>query len=147
MKLNWGTGIAIFYGAFVLVMIFMVVKSAQNQSHLVQEHYYDKDLNYEEFRQKRENARDVASQVTISYVQKDKRIYFDFPKGISQATGVIDLYRPSNKFLDKSFRIKLDENNRMFIPVTREIPAGLWKVQVDWESGGKKFFQEKSIVI
>ena len=147
MKLNWGTGIAIFYGAFVLVMIFMVVKSAQNQSHLVQEHYYDKDLNYEEFRQKRENARDVKRQVAISYSRADQRIYFDFPKDIGEASGEVALYRPSNKFLDKSFKIRLDDNKRMFIPVTREIPAGLWRIQVDWEAGGRKYFQEKSMVL
>lgn len=147
MKLNWGTSIAIFYGAFVLIMVFMVIKSAQNQSHLVQEHYYDKDLNYEEFRQKRENARDAARQVTIRYERKEKRIYFDFPKDIEKASGEIALYRPSNKFLDKSFRIRLDESNQMFIPVTRETPAGLWKIRVDWETGGRKYFQEKSIVL
>ncbi len=147
MKLNWGTGIAIFYSAFVLVMIFMVVKSAQNQSHLVQEHYYDKDLNYEEFRQKRENARDVKRQVSIRYEKTERRIYFDFPKDIDAATGDIALYRPSNKFLDKKFKITLDEEKRMYIPVTREIPAGLWRIQVDWEAGGRKYFQEKTMVL
>lgn len=147
MKLNWGTGIAIFYSCFVLVMIFMVIKSAQNQSHLVQEHYYQKDLNYESFRQKRQNATNMSEQVKINFAASQKAIHITFPDQMVGATGKVSLYRPSNKFLDKSFDLKLNEQSSMSIPVPKEMAKGLWKVQVDWSSKGKQYYSEENLVL
>jgi len=147
MKLNWGTGIAIFYSCFVLVMIFMVIKSAQNQSHLVQEHYYQKDLNYESFRQKRQNATNMSEQVKINFTASQKAIQITFPDQMIGATGKVSLYRPSNKFLDKSFDLELNEQSSMSIPVPKEMAKGLWKVKVDWNSKGKQYYSEENLVL
>jgi nitrogen fixation protein FixH len=147
MKLNWGTGIAIFYSLFVLVMVFMVIKSAQNQSHLVQENYYRKDLNYESFRQKRENAQNMAEQVTIQYLSNQSQIRLQFPSDMATASGEIAMYRPSNKFLDKKLKLVLDKNGQMLIPVTKEMAKGLWKIQLDWENENRLYYCEENIVI
>lgn len=147
MKLNWGTGIAIFYSCFVLAMIFMVIKSSQNQSHLVQEHYYQKDLNYESFRQKRQNATNMSEQVEIKFAGSQKLIHITFPEQMSEATGKVSLYRPSNKYLDKTFDLKLNEQSSMSIPVSKEMARGLWKVKVDWNSKGQQYYSEENLVL
>ncbi|MBT8189385.1 MAG: FixH family protein [Bacteroidia bacterium] len=147
MKLNWGSGIAIFYTLFVIVMITMVVKSTQNKVHLVQENYYEKDLNYEEFRKKRENGQTVKDQIIIKYHKKDKILNISLPKTMNIATGELALFRPSNKFLDKKFKLKLDDNASMDIQLERSLTTGLWQVQLDWESGGKSYYVEESLVL
>ena len=48
MKINWGTGIFIFYSLFVGALVFQLVKSFQYDNSLVVENYYEKDLNYQE---------------------------------------------------------------------------------------------------
>jgi hypothetical protein len=48
MKLNWGTGIAIFYGLFMVIMITFVVMSRNVDHSLVMEDYYEADINYQE---------------------------------------------------------------------------------------------------
>ena len=146
MKINWGSGIAIFYSLFVLVMIFMVIKSTQNKSHLVQENYYNKDLNYESFRQKRENASTLDTPVGIKYISKQNSVELEFPQEMSEVSGKVTLFRPSNKFLDKTYVIKLDNSSKMNIPLEKQMPGGLWKVQVDWETQGKKYYTEENLV-
>ena len=147
MKLNWGSGIAIFYSCFVVVMVFMVIKSAQHQTHLVQENYYHKDLNYEDFRQKRQNAADIKEQIVIDYVAAQQLVQLRFPQEMMEASGEVALFRPSNKYLDQSYRLKLDSTAQMSIPVPPSTASGLWRVKIEWESGGKQYFIEQSIVI
>lgn len=145
--MNWGKGIAIFYSCFVVVMIFMVVKSSQNNVHLVQENYYEKDLNYEAFRQKRQNASNLQKPVVIKYNPSVKNIEFTFPETMVEASGKIALFRPSNKHLDQSYDILLDEDARMHIGIKDNIQKGLWYVKIDWKHQGKKYYSEESIIL
>ena len=145
MKFNWGTGIAIFYSCFVIVMVSMVILSAQNKVHLVQDNYYDKDLNYESFRQKRQNASQLADQITIQFLQSQRLIQVEFPKQMKKATGTLILFRPSNKFLDKKYNLQLNEKMQMNIPLDNTIRPGLWHVQIDWENEGVNYFKEETI--
>jgi hypothetical protein len=148
MKINWGSGIAIFYVCFMLIMIFMVIKSSQNDVHLVQENYYDKDLNYEEFRKKRNNSAVLVNPVEIEYLSKENLIQLSFPEEMLGVSGKVSLFRPSNKYLDRTFELALDNKALMLIPVdSKSMPKGLWKVKIDWESQGEQYYNEENIEI
>ena len=45
--MNWGTGIAIFYGTFMVIMITFVIKSRSVDHSLVMDNYYEEDINYQ----------------------------------------------------------------------------------------------------
>jgi len=147
MKLNWGSGIAIFYSLFVLVMITMVVKSTQNKAHMVQDNYYDKDLNYESFRQKRQNGMAYKNTLNINYNQSDRKILISFPEQLAEAKGELKLFRPSNQYLDKNYPIRLDSNGQMFIHVEDNMVRGKWRVMLDWQFAGTDYYNEETIVI
>ncbi|MGA0283522.1 MAG: FixH family protein [Saprospiraceae bacterium] len=147
MKLNWGSGIAIFYSLFVVVMIMMVVKSTQNKAHMVQDNYYKKDLNYEEFRQKRQNGMAYKNLLNINYDQSDRLILISFPKQMAEAKGELKLFRPSNQYLDKNYPIRLDSNGKMFIQIEDNMVRGKWRVMLDWHFAGTNYYNEETIVI
>lgn len=147
MKLHWGTGIAIFYCCFVAAMVFMVIKSSQNSIHLVQENYYQKDLDYEQFRSKRQNATKLSVPISIEYLSANHAIQITFPKNMKTAKGKLTFFRPSNKYYDKTVELELNENAEMSIPVDRSLPKGKWRVQIDWKNQGIAFYKEQTIVI
>lgn len=147
MKLNWGNGIAIFYIGFMMVMIFMVIKSAQNDVQLVQENYYEKDLNYEAFRQSRANANAMSDPIKVKYLAQEKHIQISFPLRMKNAVGEIALFRPSNKFMDKKYDLKLNDQSKMIIPLSSNMRKGLWYVKVDWIHQDKPYYSEQSIVL
>jgi hypothetical protein len=147
MKLNWGSGIAIFYSLFVVVMITMVVKSTQNKVHMVQDNYYEKDLNYEEFRQKRQNGMAYQSLLDINYNQSDSKILISFPEQLADAKGELKLFRPSNQFLDINYPIQLDSNGQMYIQLKDNMVRGKWRVMLDWQFAGTDYYNEETIVI
>lgn len=147
MKLNWGNGIAIFYICFMIAMIFMVVKSAQNRVDLVQENYYEKDLNYEAFRQSRANAKAMVDPIQVSYLAKERHLSISFPSAMQNAIGEIALFRPSNKYMDKKYHLKLDDQSQMTISLPPDMRKGLWYVKVDWIHQDKSYYSEQSIVL
>lgn len=148
MKLNWGSGIAIFYVCFMAIMIFMVIKSKQNTVHLVQENYYQKDLDYEQFRAKRQNASALTESIQIQYNSSKQSVTIVFPEQMKTSTGKLTFFRPSNKYMDKIFKLELDKQGSMLIPINpKTIPSGKWNIQVDWESEGKLYYKETTVVI
>lgn len=147
MKLNWGGGIAIFYTCFVIAMVSMVVKSTFHKPQMVQDNYYEKDLQYEAFRQKRENGNLMKESIKVAFIPKERMVEITFPKGMSSAKGNVTLFRPSNQSKDQILPLRLDENAEMQLPIAKNMSRGLWRVQLDWEVEGKAYFMEESIVI
>ena len=146
MKLNWGWAIAIFYSSFVIVMIGMVVYSSQNKIQLVQEEYYNKDLDYEAFRQKRQNANQLDQQLQISYIASLEQLELTFPEKMEINEGTLTLFRPSNLYQDQKFRVQTDENNQMTLPMNK-LSKGKWKVQLDFKAEGKAYYKEEVIAL
>ena len=147
MKISWGTAIAIFYTCFVIAMVSMVVKSTHNKAQMVQDNYYDKDLNYEAFRLKRENASNMKKPVEIDYAISERKINIQFPEEMLAANGKVDLFRPSNASMDISLPIQLSEDGKMSIPIDAKISNGLWRVQIEWQNKGTSYYKETVITI
>ena len=146
MKINWGTGIAIFYTAFVIIMISMVVYASKQGVNMVQENYYDKDINYEAFRKSRANAQLISEEIKVEYVQ-GKKIYVSFPASMKIEKGIITMYRPSDRHQDRSFKIEVDANNRAEIS-TSSLARGAWRILLDWKNGGGKvFYHERQMIL
>jgi nitrogen fixation protein FixH len=69
-----------------------------------------------------------------------------FPTETPQPTGKITFFRPSKTGMDKTLDIQVNDKNEMIIP-TAILKDGLWKVQVDWQANGKKFYKEQNVFI
>ncbi|NND06592.1 MAG: hypothetical protein HKN87_09445 [Saprospiraceae bacterium] len=145
MKLNWGTSIAIFYALFVIIMVGMVVYASKQDVNMVQDNYYDKDLNYESFRTSRANAEAISDKIDINYFQ-GKNIVLTLPDNMVVENGKITMYRPSNRHLDKQFNIELDSKNSMHIS-TEHLMRGAWRIIIDWTHDGKSFHHEEQLVL
>ncbi len=144
MKLNWGTGIAIFYTSFALFMVFMVIRSTYYDHSLVYDDYYAKDLAYQEQYDKVKNSNELAQKLEIKNNGSERTVELTFPQNFKNIKGKVQFYRPSGS--DKDFVVDIDnpENGKMLIPVSDAIP-GYWIVKVDWRGDGKPFYDEKKI--
>ena len=145
MKLNWGSGIAIFYGLFVLVMVGAVIKASQLGVDLVQEKYYDADIAYEEFRQKRENAKALESQPQVQVLNRSETLVLDFKGLWVDVKGTVRLYRPSDKYADLTFPLRLEDKTMSLS--TEKLKKGRWKVILDWKGDGEPYYMETDIVL
>ena len=103
-KFNWGWGIAIVYGSFVLTFLVFLAYTTTQKVELVSEDYYNSELTY----QSRLEAINRVKQIDsiISFKIDKKLISFNLPFISNNIqNGIVKLYRPSNSKLDKSFVI------------------------------------------
>ena len=146
-KISWGTGITIVIVLFLIVTIGQAIAIHVFIDYdLVEEEYYEVEIKYQSQidKIKRTNALSDALEIKLT----NQFVEFDFPsifddKSIS---GFINFYKPSDDLLDKTQAIKLNDENKMYFS-TNELTTGLWKVKVNWEVDGIKYFNEKLLMV
>ena len=145
MKFNWGTGIAIFYGTFMVIMIVFVIKSRSVDHSLVMDNYYEEDMNYQAHKDKLANSKSLATDLEISR-DANKVVKFQFPNLNSTVTGEVWFYKPNDNSKDFKIQVKPDENG-MFLVNGSELTSGLWRLKVEWQAAGREFFKEHQMVL
>jgi nitrogen fixation protein FixH len=146
MKFNWGTGIALFYTVFALSMIVMAVKSFGYDHSLVQENYYQADLDYQQQYDKISNA-NQSNLLRIKHRAGASEVTLEALPHLKEAvSGTILFFRPSNKYLDFKIPIQLDTVGQQFVPVD-ELTPGRWRVKVDYQVGEKAYYTEIDLVL
>ena len=129
--------------AGVLSVVWYAMSTDVN---LVTEDYYQQELAYEEQILRLKNTESLAEKPTFNFSSDRKFVVLTFPAGLVPDSGKITLYRPSDFTQDRKFKLELDEANQQGF-VTVSLLPGLWKAKLQWEMGGKSYFQEFVIVI
>ena len=131
MKINWGTGMVLAMIGFISFIMFFVIKMSTNdkyQHDLVTEDYYQQELKV---------------QGNMEREQKGNKLSQNIRLNISDITGKVFLYRPSNKQFDFETPISLSNQN-LLIPDNRLL-GGRWNLTVDWQYKGNSYRFKKEI--
>lgn len=146
MKLNWGTGIALFYSTFVVVLVAVVIKTTTFDNSLVSEQYYADDLNYQQQFQKLQNSKNLTKDLEIEYQATSQQILLRFPDHLPVPKGEVYFFCPSNSKLD--FRQPVEANQEHYQSIaTAHLKPGLWRIKVDWQAGDTPFFKEVALTL
>jgi hypothetical protein len=146
IKLNWGSGIAIFYISFVLVLVGFVVFTTFNRVDLVDENYYDKEIKYQDEIDKIIRANQLSEPLQI--VSSNDVVVLSYPKSedLTDLSGMIRFFRPSDKKMDFNIPIKADDSGNQVIK-SPKLSKGMWRVKVDWTIGDSTYYNEQVLVI
>jgi hypothetical protein len=146
MKISWGIGISAVYILFVIVMVGTVIFSTTQETHLVADDYYEKEIAYQNQIEKIERTKLLSEQLKI-YI-KEELIFFEFPEEFESKTihGSLIFYRPSDRSEDFILPIELNSENEQFISTSR-FQKGMWRLQVEWGSGDNNYYNEQIIMI
>ncbi|SDG92642.1 FixH family protein [Psychroflexus sediminis] len=148
MKLNWGTSIVIafvLFIGFIMVMVVQMMSSAELEHDLVVESYYQKELTFQEDLDSAQNAADLEQQVTVEVVSEGVQINFPSEFNVSEIDGEVYLYRPSDKALD--FTVQLQLENREYLLPRSLMKLGLWEVNLKFNYKGEDYLIQKKIRI
>jgi len=140
--MNWGKGLALFFGGFILFMGGLVtVCMMQEDLHLVTQNYYEEEIKYQEQIDRTVNANSLDYKV-ITFHAKKKSLSLDLPLG---AVGTLQLFRPSDARLDQKISIEMIHPT-LSIDL-RDLKPGYWKMMLTWEAGDKEFYKEENITL
>ena len=146
MKINWGTGIFLFYSFFAISLFYQVYKSTQYDHSLVVENYYAKDLAYQTTYNKLQNSLQLSTPLKVTYFEGLQLLEIAFPKEMIDISGTILFYRASNKKEDTTIPIQVGIDNCLNI-FTNTLAPGMWKVEIDWASNGVHYLNRNTIQV
>jgi hypothetical protein len=140
-KFHWGHGIFLFYTCFVATVVFVLIASRTVDRSLVLDDYYALDLTYQQ-RLDKLNEEQTLSNLEITSNSQENSIVLSF-KEENNLKGDIHFYRPSDASLDKVF--KIEEAEMQF--KKSSFAPGVWKIKVDWENNGNKYYKVEDLFI
>lgn len=141
--MNWGKGITIFMVAFMAFIGSMVYYAFTKNADLVQEDYYENEINYDKNKESKANYDVMEEKVMLT--QKEEGVVLEFPGHIVLADeGKITFYRPDQKKFDREFDLKLNENHQQILSY-ENFKEGYYDVTVEWSDGAKNYIFEDQI--
>ncbi|WP_159023827.1 FixH family protein [Formosa sp. L2A11] len=147
MRINWGTGIVIAFGCFITFILYLVINMMTDKEYhhdMVVDDYYKKELTLQSDINKEENALKLDKNVTWSHTDNGILIQFPNAMNVSEISGTVSLYRPSNKTLDFDLPITLS-NHTLLIPKDKLV-NGRWDLTIDWKNNDTSYLYKKSLV-
>ena len=146
MKLNWGTGIALVYGSFVVLMVFAVTMASREDPGLLRKDYYKLDLEYQAHMDKKVNTVNLEAVPTVRFDAQKQQLFIDWPEGLSLKEGRLNMYRLSDE--RDEFSLELTPSLATSGIHAAKLGTGKWQVELDWsDPNDKTFFATSKIFI
>jgi hypothetical protein len=144
--MSWGKRIAILYGAFVVMILFLVFRTMNEKVDLVSPDYYQQELKFQEQIDRQTQSASLNEQPAIEVKEKNVAITFPGAVATGNITGTIKFYRPSDSSKDFTAAIRLDSSGMQMVP-SEKFTTGMYQAQLTWSAGEKKYYNEISLYI
>jgi len=143
MKLNWGTGIAVFYISFVLFIGFMIYLTTTQKYDLVTENYYEEEIKYQSKIDQKERANDLEGNLFVSIEGENLKINFPDQEGLLK--GKVVCFRPSDE--DKDFGQEISTKKGFYELPLEKFSKGKYILKINWEAEGETYYSEQTVII
>jgi hypothetical protein len=138
--MNWGKGIVIALTLFIGFISFLVVKIMSQDVDLVSEDYYKQEIDYEARIQKEQNGLNNAAKIEL--IDQEAYVVVQLPDSSSLTNVVLNLKRPNDKKLDKSFKI---EGTKTFMLPKSSLEKGKYELTIEYTINGEECLMKKVI--
>ncbi len=144
-KLNWGWGVTALYLGFVALIIALVVGSMRQDFDLVSDDYYQQELDYQNVLDAGKNQAELSKPATIH--ANETSVTIDFPEEFKEEliNGNVHFYSPIEDAWDK--QIAMNGVQGSFKVPRSELQKTKYKIKLQWEARGKKYYQESDITL
>lgn len=136
--MNWGWKIAIVYTSFALMVLAMVFVSTRKKVNLVEENYYQKEIEFQDQIDRIKNSHAIGDDFMLTFDSLSQLIRVA-NHSRDEAKGQIHLYRPSDESKDQFIQLDLGQGASKQID-TRSLQKGLWVIKVNWETSEKSYY-------
>lgn len=143
--MSWGKGIALLLISFMTMITYFVVRSFQQDFHLVTNNYYEESLAHDDIQNYRSNYKNLNENVIQIQNDSAATLAFQLPASFDgkPIDGSLYLYRPTDEKKDQNIDFK---DSKIAIS-TESLDKGMWHVKLRWKSEEKIYLFESSIFI
>lgn len=140
--MNWGKGIIIGMVLFMGFIITLVTIMMRQKIDLVQEDYYQQELQYNQ--QYNAESNYLSAQNRIEIGSRADTLLLHFPADFHTGKATIQLRRPNNKNLDVVFAV--DASEQVKIPI-KHLEKGQFKCIISGIYRGKEYQMSQQIAL
>lgn len=142
MKLNWGHGVAIALGCF-MIFILSLLFMAGDTGGMVTENYYEKELHFQDEINAEKRANALAEKPEV--IVQANGLLFQFPATTAaDFKGDIFLMRNADETKDIKTNIRLSDRKNFLIPSVKLID-GEYELTLSWKENNQTYLIKKSI--
>jgi len=144
----WGIGVFALYGAFVCLVLGMVLYASLWKLELVEDHPYEKGLAYQSRIDQIRHTAQTDSSVVVEHRAANGLIVVRFPNVNPRrnVVGEVRLLRPSNAALDRRWPVQPNTAGEQEIPVAG-LASGLWRIEVDWQVDSVGYYYQTRLML
>lgn len=144
----WLWGIVIAIVVYIVWLLGFALFSFTQDVNLVQDHYYEEDLDYEAHMQRVALSEQLSHKPLIAFDPGTHVLKLHFPNDLISPSlkGSVQVYRPSDRKADRRFELNLNQDTIQVITLGG-LQSGLWRVMLDWENEGFGYYIEDSFVV
>lgn len=141
--MNWEKKIAVLYIGFVIMIGFLVYKSTQQNTDLVSDDYYKKEIAYQQIIDANANNKALATNPLITH--NEQFIHIQFPSTLHHQliTGIIELYNAANAKNDTS--ISFSTSNDSVSIALNNIKKGNYTAKIQYASERINYYSETAL--
>ncbi len=140
--MNWGKGIAIALGAFVIFILVLAIKLMSTNVDLVTPDYYDREINYSQEMDAVQNSEDLKEKIALNSIEGYLAIRI--PDDLNVKNLEVKLIRNNNDKLDRNYKIA---NTKTFLIDKKELVAGRYDAELLYTINGEKYMQKEKIYL
>jgi hypothetical protein len=145
MKFNWGYKIAVFYITFVVGIMYLVIRSSQQEVDLVTPDYYAQELKYQDRIDESNRAASLSTAIQCTIEHNVIKVIFPPEFTGKKISGQVLVYCAADKRNDINSSLSvMDGQAKISVP---EKNSGMHEVQVSWEAEGVKYYSAKNLFI
>ncbi len=127
---------------FITFIMVMVVKMISTNPDLVSDDYYQKEIDYEQEIVAVKNMYRLKAETKIDV--SDEFLIFNLPLGVKTSDVTIELIRPNDQNLDKTFVVT--DTKTYMIPISK-LQKGKYTVEMSFKVDGVFCMQKEKIDI
>lgn len=139
--MNWGKGVMIVMGLFIVFIGVLVSILIGQKVDLVTEDYYRDEMVYQNEIDAISSGNTLDSLVVS---QKDEQLIIQFAKNIQPDSVVVHLWRPNDKKLDQSYSVT---GTGVFLIPLKDLHQGNYNLRCEYWLAGKNYLQKSQVSI
>ena len=144
----WMWGLVATIGASIAFFVGFAIWTFQDDVELVYDNYYEKDVVFEQQIKRVARTEALPIKPVLRYNQNTQVLNVKFPLALGHVPtkGDVLLFRPADLHEDRLFRLALVGDSLQVIALP-DMVSGLWRIKLNWSSGGEENYLEKALVV
>lgn len=144
--MSWGYRVIIILALFVIGIGVMVYIAMQQNNEMIDDHYYDKELIYQDVIDARQNLEKFNDSVLVTEEGQMVRIKIPVAAAQNITEGYIEFLRHDDKNKDRKLLIATDAEGMQLLPKTNFV-KGAYKLRARWKSNGVEYYDERNVTM